>query len=235
MNNKAILYIRVSTEEQVTGGVSLEAQEERLKLYSQMQELEVLEVIKDEGISATKPLATRPGGAKLLRLLNDGKASHVVAFKIDRLFRNSIDALTTIEDWDRKGIALHLVDMGGQTITTKTATGKLFMSLLVAIAEFERNLIAERTSSVLQYKKNRKEIYSPTPYGFQRGGEKLVENKQELNVIKTILSLREKNWSYHKIADFLNRQGIPPKKGKKWYASTVKYICTNNLYHEVIA
>jgi len=202
VNNKAILYIRVSTEEQVTGSVSLEAQEERLKLYSQMQELKVLEIIKDEGISATKPLATRPGGAKLLRLLNDEKASHVVVFKIDRLFRNSIDALTTIEDWDRKGIALHLVDMGGQTITTKAATEKLFMSLLVAMAEFERNLIAERISSVLQYKKNCKEIYSSTPYGFQRDGEKLVENKQELNVIKTILSLRKKTGAITKLQIF---------------------------------
>lgn len=65
---KAICYIRVSTEEQARAGVSLEAQEEKLRAYCQLQGLEILEIVREEGVSASKPLGTRPGGARVVRL-----------------------------------------------------------------------------------------------------------------------------------------------------------------------
>jgi len=103
---KAVCYIRVSTEEQARGGVSLDAQEERLRAYCAMAGLEIVELIREEGVSGAKPLATRPGGERLLELVRRYKCD-VVAFKLDRLFRDAEDALHETKAWDAAGVALH--------------------------------------------------------------------------------------------------------------------------------
>lgn len=230
---KAVCYVRVSTEEQARGGVSLEAQEERLKAYCNMAGLEVAAVIREEGVSGAKPLAARPGGERLLQLLAKKKAKHVVALKLDRLFRDAEDALRQTKAWDKAGIALHLVDMGGQTLNTATAMGRFFLNMMAAFAELERNLIAERTATALAHKKAHRKAYAPTPYGFERVGDALLENPQEQEVIAQIFAWRRAGWSLRKIAAELNRQGVPTKQGGEWYAATVRYLLQNSLYREV--
>jgi DNA invertase Pin-like site-specific DNA recombinase len=230
---KAVCYTRVSTEEQAYGGVSLDAQEERLRAYCKMAGLDVVEVIREEGISAGKPLADRPGGERLLRLVASKKVNHVVALKLDRLFRDAEDALHQTRAWDKAGVTLHLVDMGGQTLNTATAMGRFFLNMMAAFAELERNLIAERTATALMHKKAHRQAYSPTPYGFDRVGKELLENPQEQEIIAQIFAWRQAGWSLWKIAGELNRQRIPTKQGGKWYAGTVRYILQNNLYKEV--
>ena len=110
---RAVCYIRVSTQEQANTGVSLAAQEERLRAYCTMQGLEVVAVVREEGVSGSKPLGSRPGGAEVLRMVARREVAHVVALKLDRLFRNAADALAQTEAWDKAGVGLHLVDMGG--------------------------------------------------------------------------------------------------------------------------
>jgi len=229
---KAVLYIRVSTQEQVTGGVSMDQQEARLKLYCEMQGLEIAGVIKENGVSGGKPLETRPGGKELSELVNE-EAGHIVALKLDRLFRDSIDALTMTRKWDKAGISLHLVDMGGQAINTGSAMGRFFLNTMAGFAELERNLIGERTEAALSHKKENKEVYSTIPYGYTREGNKLKENQEELSVIKIIKELRENNYSLQKIADYLTAKGYKTKKGGNWFPSTVSYILKNKLYEEV--
>lgn len=231
---KAVCYIRVSTEEQARGGVSLAAQEERLAAYCKMTGLEIVKVIREEGVSAGKPLATRPGGERLLQLVARKKVKHVVALKLDRLFRDAEDALHQTKAWDKAGIALHLVDMGGQTLNTATAMGRFFLNMMAGFAELERNLIAERTATALAHKKTHREVYSPTPYGFDRVEESLTENAQEQETLAQIFAWRQAGWSLRKIAAELNRRGVPTKQGGQWYASTVRYLLQNNLYQEVV-
>lgn len=232
---KAVLYIRVSTQEQVLEGVSLDAQEERLKTYCQLAGLEVVEIIKEEGVSASKPLADRPGGQKLVKLIAQGKAYHVVALKLDRLFRDTVDALQQTHAWDKAGVALHLVDMGGQTIDTSTAMGRFFLNMMAGFAELERNLIAERTELALQYKKAQRKAYSPTPYGYDRVGNDLIPNHQEQEIIRQIKAWRENGQTLQGIADQLNNTGVATKQGGRWYPATVKYILENDLYKEEVA
>jgi len=233
MKEKAVLYIRVSTEEQAKGGVSLAAQEEKLTAYCQMNGLDIVEIIREEGVSATKPLADRLGGQRLLRILAKKGAQHVVALKLDRLFRDAEDALHQTKAWDKGGVALHLVDMGGQTLNTATAMGRFFLNVMAGFAELERNLIAERTVLALAYKKANRQAYSPTPYGFDRVGDELVPNPEEQEIIKQIFTLRKAGLSMGKIANILNLQGVPTKQGGKWYACTIRYILNNDLYKEV--
>src|SRR5262249_2680224 len=82
----AISYIRVSSEEQADSGLGLEAQRQRIVAYCQMKGLHLAEVFEDPGISAGKPLASRPAGSQLLAAAKKGNAVVVVA-KLDRLFR----------------------------------------------------------------------------------------------------------------------------------------------------
>lgn len=228
--DKAVCYIRVSTIEQATEGVSLKAQEERLRRYCLANNLEVIEVIRDEGVSGTKKLSQRPGGAELLDMVAKFKVNNVVTLKLDRLFRNAEDSLHHTTNWDKKGVSLHLADMGGQAINTGSAMGKFFLNVMSGFAELERNLIAERTSLALNHKKSHREAYSPTPYGFNRQDDFLVYNDNEKAIIEDIKRMRESGWSFGKIADILNFRNVPTKNEKRWYPSTVSYICKNDLY-----
>jgi len=81
-------YVRVSTEEQAAEGVSLDAQEAALRAYSAMRGLTLVEVVIDAGVSAGKPLSSREGGRRVLDLVKRGKVGAVIAWKLDRLFRD---------------------------------------------------------------------------------------------------------------------------------------------------
>jgi len=228
--NRAICYVRVSTEEQAREGVSIAAQTERLRAYCHMAGLEIVDTIRDEGVSGAKPLASRDGGQRLIELLAKGQAQHVVALKLDRLFRDAEDALRQTRAWDKARIALHLVDMGGTTLNTASAMGRFFLSMLAAFAELERNLIAERTALALRHKKAHLEAYAPEPYGYKRVEERLIRDAKEQGVLAQIFGLRQAGRSLRDIAATLNVLGIPTKRGARWYASTIHYLLRNDLY-----
>ena len=227
---QAVCYIRVSTEEQVRGGVSLAAQEEKLLTYCALVGLEPMAVIREEGVSGGKPLAIRPGGGELLALVGGRKTKHVVALKLDRLFRDAADALNQTRAWDKAGVALHLVDMGGQTLNTATAMGRFFLNIMAGFAELERNLIAERTEMAMAHKKAHRQAYAPTPYGYDREGDALRQNPGELKVVAQMRQWRAAGWTLGQIARELSCRRVPTKRGGAWYPGTVKYLLENNLY-----
>lgn len=229
---RAAAYLRVSTDEQVKGGVSLADQEERLRAYCTLQGLELAAVVRDEGVSGAKALADRPGGQELLRMIDAGDVEHVVALKLDRLFRDAEDALHRTKAWDKAGVALHLVDMGGQAVNTGSAMGRMFLTLMAGFAELERNLIAERTTAALAHKKAHGAVYGPTPYGFQRDGNELRPDDGEQKILEKVRAWRLEGWTLRKIAEELNRVQVPTKRGGRWYASTVRYLLQNDLYKE---
>jgi DNA invertase Pin-like site-specific DNA recombinase len=233
----AVGYIRVSTEEQVRGGVSLDAQEERTRAYCTMSGLELVSVIRDEGVSGAKHLDSRPGGKQLVSLVAWKKVEHVVALKLDRIFRDAEDALRQTKAWDKAGVALHLVDMGGQTLNTASAMGRFFLNMMAGFAELERNLIAERTSAALAHKKTHLQAYSPTPFGYDRDrdGSALVLNRAEWQTQERMRAWRTAGWTLRQIADELTQCGTPTKNGgRRWYASTVRHILGNNLYDQAV-
>lgn len=227
----AIGYVRVSTEEQATTGVSLDAQEERIRAYCSLAGLKLTKIIREEGVSAAKKLLNRPGGEEMHRLLGRG-ATHVVALKLDRLFRDAVDALERTKQWDKDGIALHLIDMGGQTVSTTSAMGRMMLTMMAAFAELERNLISERTSAAMQHLKRQRKVYGVVPIGYRCVGGELVEQNDEQTVVKTIFEWRfQMGWTLARIAEELNRENVKPfRGGQKWYASTVGKICDNDIH-----
>ena len=177
-------------------------------------------------------LAKRPAGAKLLEWMNNG-VGHVVCLKLDRLFRDAEDALRQTKAWDKVGVSLHLVDMGGQSLSTGSAMGRMFLTLMAGCAELERNLVAERTASVLAHKKQQGKVYNHTPFGFERVGDRLVAAVDEMAMVRLMHERREDGWSLAMIADAFNADHIPGKNGGKWYGRTVKNILENSLFQMV--
>jgi DNA invertase Pin-like site-specific DNA recombinase len=217
---KAVAYVRVSTGKQ---DLSLDAQEERIRAYCQAYGLDLVEVIRERAVTGKLKLAKRPEGKRIAELTAAG-VCHIVALKLDRLFRNAVDALSHVEEWEQAGISLHLVDMGGQSVNTGTSMGKMLITMLAGFAEFERNMIAERTTAALRHKRAHGEVYNHVPYGYRAEDGKLVPDATEQSVIARMAGLRKEGVSYHGIADTLNAEDVPTKQGGIWRSQTVANI-----------
>src|SRR5262245_13699004 len=218
----AISYIRVSSEDQADSGLGLAAQRQRIAAHCAMKGLNLAEVFEDPGISAGKPLASRPGGSKLLAAAKKSKAVVVVA-KLDRLFRSVADAANVIDDFDKKGIQLVSI---GEGFDMTSPYGRAMAQMASVFAELERAMIRERTRSAMSVKRSRGErISGHAPFGWDFGaGGRLVENTAEQKVIARMRRLRAEGLSYRGIGAQLDDEGIRPKRGKRWIHTTVKSI-----------
>ena len=206
-------------------GVSLDAQETRVRAYAQLRGLELVAIYREEGISAKIPLRQRPQGLKLVEAIAKKKAKHVIAVKLDRLFRNAADALNQTSRWDKGKCTLHVIDMGGSAVDTASAMGRMFFTMAAAFAEMERNLISERTKAALSFKKAERKVYTRiTPLGFDRQGDRLIQNRDEMKTVRRIIRMREDGLSMQAIADELNTSGVATKRGGKWHSMTIHKI-----------
>jgi len=227
----AALYVRVSTDEQAREGVSIEQQIARLTKYCEGLGLGIAVVFREESVSGSTPLAERPGGAQLLNMIASGQVQHVVALKLDRLFRDTIDALSHVPAWDSQGVAFHLVDQGGQSINSGSAMGKAMLTVMAMFAELERGLISERTAAALQHLKTQHRPYCRELYGYDRQGAKLVKNPTEQAIIRRIFRQHKRGLSLAAIARNLTAERVATKRGgTRWYPSTVRAILLNELH-----
>jgi len=215
---QAIGYIRVSTEQQALEGVSLEAQQARIEQWCAANGYELVKVFVDSGISG-KRMDTRKNLLAALDSVKRGMA--LVAYSLSRLARSTKDAL---EIADRVGSRkADLVSLSEQ-IDTTTASGKLMFQMFAVLAEFERNLTAERTTTALKHKKATGQVYSSTPYGFEAIEGRLEKVKAEAAVVAEIQAARRQGQTLQAIADDLNARAIPTKKGKQWQPATLHYL-----------
>ena len=175
----AIGYIRVSTEDQAREGISLDNQESKVRTYAALHGLDLVDVIEDAGVSGKS--LQRPGFARMVGILDAGEAQAVIAYKLDRISRKTIDLLTILEGWDKRGIAFHCIQ---DRIDTTTAAGKFLLTILSAMAQMERDLISERTTDALSYKKKNGEWLGNIPFGYRLNEGRLIENPEEQATIR---------------------------------------------------
>jgi putative DNA-invertase from lambdoid prophage Rac len=135
--SRTFLYARVSTAEQTTDNQMLEAKAAGFIVQPRH--------IMCEVISGSVPAAERPGFGKLLDKLDEGDI--LVVTKLDRLGRNTGDVLSTVERLATLGVHVHCLALKGVDMTS--ATGRLHMTVLAAVAQFERDLLIERTHAGL--------------------------------------------------------------------------------------
>jgi len=235
-NTRAAIYIRVSTSEQALEGVSLTAQLARAKAYLELRGLELDAVYAENGVSAGKPLKDRPEGARLLAALRRRKdpVRHVIAVRLDRIFRSTRDCLEVVDGWNRDGVALHLLDLGGSAVDTSSSTGRFFLSVIASLAELERAKIGERTAEVLGNMRNEgRRISLRPPIGSRfkdakdakRGTVKMVvPDPAEQRAVRRILELRGEGVSVRKIAVQLGAEGYRARGAKGWHAKSVQRV-----------
>jgi site-specific DNA recombinase len=215
-------YVRVSTEDQAKEGVSLDNQKAKIKAYCQLKDLELREIIEDAGISAKN--LKRPGVQRVLRLACRKEIDAIVVYKLDRIFRSTIDALETTKAFDKWGVSFHSIE---ETLDTRSAMGRFFFTLTAALAEMERRLIGERTKAALAHKKSRNEkTGGDIPFGFDLTAEGLlVKNEREQRVIRIIKKLHGEGFSLRRICTELEREGHRTKKGHAvWHPQWVAHI-----------
>ena len=184
--HKAVAYIRVSSQRQADEGVSLAAQKRRILDYAKFKDIPLSEddIFIEEGVSGGIPLWDRPKGRAMKRKLATGQFQHLISMKIDRLFRVTSDMLNTVDELNDAGIDLHIVDMNGQAVDTTTAIGRLFLTIVGAMAEMERGLISERTQEGMNQLKAMNKKFTQSIYGWDETefGD-LTPNWNEQNVI----------------------------------------------------
>lgn len=213
---KVIGYIRVSTTEQEDSGLGLEAQEEKIRSYCGLYDLELVGICKDA--SSGKSL-NRDGLSEALKKMQQGLAEGLICAKLDRLTRSVRDLGTLIEDYF-KDYSLFVV---AEHIDTRSAAGRFVANLLGSVAQWERETIGERTKEALEAKRRKGEkLGGDVQFGYDLAdGGILVENGHEMGVIRYIKALRDKGYGYKKIADALNDAGYTTKQGKTWSNVTV--------------
>jgi site-specific DNA recombinase len=223
---KAIGYLRVSTVEQAESGLGIADQQARIEAYCKLRRLELVRTVTDNGCSGGKPLAMRPGGKKMLAALRRREANAVVILKLDRGFRNAADCLATVEDWERKGITLHIVDLGGNAIDTASAAGKFMLTVLAGAAEMERNLARERTRAAMDVMRQRGERisrYAPFGWSINSQGE-LEPDAAEQKALARIRELHPTSKSLRQIAAELAAEGMLGRNGTPLSAKTIRAI-----------
>ncbi len=223
-SRRTVAYIRVSTEDQATTGVSLEAQEARISAYAVAMGFDVSEVIQDAGVSA-KTLQ-RSGIGQILDDVRAGKIERVVILKLDRITRSTRDLAELLETFAKADAALVSVS---ESLDTKSAAGRLVVNMLGVVAQWEREAIGERTATALSHKRATSQAYGPTPFGYRRDGKTLVPDAAEQAALAEALRLDRAGVSFRAIGRALTNLGVKPHRGAAWHASSVRAMLRSKM------
>lgn len=209
---RAWAYVRVSTQEQVSEGVSLDEQQRRIRGRALELGVEIERTFIEEGVSGSTALYRRPQGEKLLAAVRPGDM--VIASKLDRVFRSALDALQVIEDFRKRKISLILLDIGD---VSGNGVSNLVVTIMSAVAEFERKRISERVKdSKAQLRHEGRHMGGSKPFGYQLGemnghgrARELIPDPAEQAAIAEILRLRKRGWTLMRVRDRMRDQGFP--------------------------
>ncbi len=220
---KVIGYLRVSTEGQAVEGVSLEAQEAKVRAWADLNDRSVDHIYKDAGLSGAK-MASRPGLNAAIEHACKTKGALVV-YSLSRLARSTRDTLAISERLSKAGA--ELVSLS-EKIDTTSASGKMIFRLLAVLAEFERDQVSERTRFAMSHlRANGRRVSRHAPFGWDVSldGRDLVPNKEDMKVVRRIRTLRKNGRSPGWIANRLTDLGIATKQGcKAWSPKVVRSI-----------
>lgn len=230
----AASYRRVSTEDQVREGFSLDAQRARIRAYCEAKGYALVREFVDDGFSGRT--TNRPGFQELMRAARNGvsvdgrpvRIGAVVVAKFDRLNRNLYEFLATMREMQRHRVHFASVD---ETVDTRGPFGRFFVQVIAAFAELESGIIGERVRHGMRQKALQggfNGMSAPFGYVVRDGG--LVVNATEAAVVRRICAWRRTGKAFAWITDRLNADGVRTKKGKRWTERQVFRIVHNPLY-----
>lgn len=210
----ALLYARVSTQMQVNDGMSLDAQVRDMRRAAELAGFTEFEVLREEGRSG-KSIQGRPVLRDNLERLDRGDAAALFVTRIDRLARSTQDFLSIVDRAQKNDWRIVMLDLN---LDTASYQGRFVVTIMSALAEMERAIIAERQKDV---HKDRREK------GLKWGVDLGLKTKVPVEVRAAIAEYRKRGMSYAKIAEKLNADKVPPTRGVRWYASTVHKLVNN--------
>jgi site-specific DNA recombinase len=209
---RVIAYCRVSTDEQSSSGVSLGAQESKLRAYCEALDLVLVAVEVDAGASAKS--LTRPALQRALSSLRRGEADALLVTKLDRLTRSVRDLATLLEDHFAVGRS-GLISIG-ESVDTRSAAGRLVLNVMTSVAQWEREAIGERTSTALQHMRSQGRRVGSIPFGYALAadGETLEPVEAEQAIIAEARALRAAGLALRAVAGTLAERGIVSRNGR---------------------
>ena len=203
---QAIGYVRVSTDEQGDSGLGLAAQKSTIQLEVERRGWEFVTMYGD--VASGKSLKGRADFGRALQVLADGEAEVLVVAKLDRLSRSVGDFAAILAQSQREGWALNICDLG---VDTTTPSGKMVAQVMMVLAEWEREMIGDRTKRALEAAKAR--------------GTKLGRRSNvDAETLRLIRVLRDAGKSYAGIAAALEAEGIATAQNGTWHAATVRKL-----------
>lgn len=207
---RCIGYIRVSTADQALHGVSLDAQRAALEEEARRRGWEI-EIVADEGVSGGTD--DRSGLNAALSRLDSGGAGCLMVARLDRMTRSVSGLARILGRAQEHGWEVVMLSPG---IDTTDPAGRFTTNILACAAQYERDLIGQRTREALAHKKSQ---------GAALGRRRNVDPA----VVVRIHQQRAEKKSLRAIAEQLNAEGVPTAQGgAKWHASTVSAVL--NMY-----
>jgi len=214
---RAIGYIRVSTEKQAEHGFSLEAQTEKLKAYAMLYDIELIDLVVEQG--SAKSVQRDGLQAALGRLGQD--ADGLLVVKLDRLTRSMADLGRLVETYFQNYALLSV----GEQIDTRSAAGRLVLNVLASVSQWEREVIGERTSAAMQHMRSlNKYTGGKAPYGYDLVSGSLVENEAEQAIIQLVAKYKAQGLSYSKIGRVLAGAGHLSRTGRTFDHRSIKQM-----------
>jgi DNA invertase Pin-like site-specific DNA recombinase len=219
-------YVRVSTDGQ-SNGTSPEEQERKCRAIAALRGAGPydFQLYRDDDVSGKIPLAERPSGREMLAVAKPSDT--IVASKLDRMFRNTLDALQMLQIFKERKIDIILADLSAEPITGE-GVGKLVFGLMAMFADFERDRINVRTAEGRRAKRLKGGLVGgKPPYGFAVEGRgkvaMLVPNPAEQEPVRVILDLTSQMKPYRLMKE-LEARGYRDRLGKPFNLMQIKRV-----------
>jgi site-specific DNA recombinase len=220
---KSALYVRVSTDEQVREGTSIDEQKARLQAFAESQGWKEYEFYVDEGFSA-KDL-DRPAFNRMREDIRSERIGAVITTKIDRLTRRLIDLLQFVDFLDSHQC---IYKSSTESFDTGSAAGRMVLQLLGVFAEFERERISERVRDNMHHLAKQGKPFSRPCFGYDLVNRQFMINKEEASWVHKMADWFLNGSGTLHIAKKLNENNVLTKNGGRWSAKAVRNFLENN-------
>jgi DNA invertase Pin-like site-specific DNA recombinase len=207
---KAFAYLRVSGRGQIDGD-GFPRQLAAIKKFAASNDIKIIRTFSEEGISGSTDWESRPAFSEMMGLLLNNGVRTVLVERMDRLARDLLVQESVIGDFQRKGLTL--ISVSEPDLLSDDPSRVLMRQMLGAFFQYEKTLLVAKLRGARQRVREK----SGRCEGRKRYGSKIGESSN----IERMKEMRLRGMAVDKIAELLNAEGVKPRAGLRWYATSV--------------